>query len=199
MIKLLDLLFEAKKVGILYHWTDLENLISILKSNTLRANVTEGYKGLDFRTKINPELNIKPHVSFTRMKGKTYGNNKIFALGCALEIDGDKLSNNYKIVPYSMFNYHKSKAGEYIDDYENAQYMAEYEERIYKNITNIKNYIRYIILDGRLLGLDNSFETISDAVEYIEYLGVPIKYVKETSKYNEPITKEEFYKVISNE
>ena len=103
-----DDLKEAKQVGILYHYTENWLLEQIIKSNTLQAP-----------------------VSFTRSKDKK----TVSWLGaeCSLVIDGDKLSNNYKISPYR-----DSDGGENPFD--------EMEERVNKDITNLNKYIIKVIL-----------------------------------------------------
>jgi hypothetical protein len=177
MIKLLDILKEAKQVGPLYHWTSFDSLIKILKSNELKANITGDYNSIDFRTKSNSSTSIKPHVSFTRSKGKTSGNDHIYTLPCALEIDGDKLSNNYKIFPYSMTDNPKIKAGQYIDPNEEEDtYQAEYEERINSDIKNLNNYIKAIILDKKVLELELKYFKKED-VDYLKNANIPIKYI----------------------
>jgi hypothetical protein len=177
MIKLLDLLREAKQVGILYHWTPFESLIEILKSNELKANINGDYNSIDFRTTSNPSFEVKPHVSFTRIKGKVSGNDHIFMFPCALEIDGDKLSNNYKIFPYSMVDSPKIKAGQYVDpDEEEETYQAEYEERVNGSIKNLNNYIKAIILDKSVLELELKNYKKED-LKYLKNTNIPIKYI----------------------
>ena len=82
MIKLIDLIKEAKQVGTLYHSTNGENLISILKSNTLKVNTQGSYSSFG------------DQVSFTRDQDYRPGNYTI-------EVDGNKLSNKYKVEPFT--------------------------------------------------------------------------------------------------
>jgi hypothetical protein len=183
MIKLIDLL-EAKQVGTLYHWTNLESLIDILKSNKLKANITDDYYDVDFRAQNNPSFKAKPHVSFTRIKDKkAYGNDHIWAFPCALEIDGNKLSNNYKIVSYSMMSNPKIKAGQYInpEDDDTETYQAEFEERVYSDITNLNRYIVGIVIDKYMLKSalelgDISEDMFNSLKEYLKKNNIPIRY-----------------------
>lgn len=114
-------LFEAKQVGVLYHFVaEDENefdedgnetfgfLRSILSSNELRTGYHE-------------------YISFTRNKNLGFGGSKV-----RLVINGDKLSNAYKIVPYH--------------DEENGA-GDENEERYVPTAKNdtIKNIIQYIL------------------------------------------------------
>jgi hypothetical protein len=108
LINILKKIIEGKQVGTLYHYTENWLLEKIIKSNMLRAP-----------------------VSFTRSKDKE----TVFWIGaeCVLVVDGDKLSNNYKISPYQDYD-------------EEGQYFDEMEERVNKNITNLDKYLTKIIL-----------------------------------------------------
>lgn len=205
MIKLINILkqiVESKQVGTLYHWTSLPNLISILNQNTIKSNTNPEYQDIDFRNKSN----IQPHVSFTRVKGKPPGNDHIFNFECALQIDGNKLSNNYKISPFSMVDNPKILAGKYkiepLEDededepYDSSTFQAEYEERIYGDIKNIKSYITQIILDASLIKLNNDEEDIKKYLQYIENTKIPILYTSDQSPVNKKISKTEFYNIL---
>jgi hypothetical protein len=89
MIKLTDILSEAKQVGILYHYTENWLLKKIIESNTLRAP-----------------------VSFTRSKDKE----TVSWIGaeCVLVVDGDKLSTRYKINPHQEYD----EEGRFFDEME---------------------------------------------------------------------------------
>lgn len=94
MIKLKDILKEAKQVGTLYHFTDFNSLKSILQSNTIKGS----WGNQDVKGK---------YISTTRDKNlwKTDPNLGVEELEAALVLDGDKLSNNYKIRPYAYEPY----------------------------------------------------------------------------------------------
>ena len=123
-----DDLNEGKQVGTLYHWTNNSNLLNILNTNTLVPNYTEGGG-------IHKDQS-GPYVSFTRSKDKNQ-----FTIAeeanALLIINGDKLSNNYKITPFQ----------DYGSDYEPSDDVGdqfdESEERIYKK--TIKNLDKYLI------------------------------------------------------
>jgi len=72
---------EGKQVGTLYHYTSISNLMMILDTNTL--------------------YNRRKNICFTRDQNFNSCDREISGLDCRLEIDGDSLSNNYKIEPYS--------------------------------------------------------------------------------------------------
>ena len=102
MIKLIDLLneiTEGKQVGDIYHYTTFNNGFKILQSNQLQS--TEAADS----TRANPIY----AVSFTRDK-KFHNNHNIgFDVSTfgqrpqvRFTVDGDKLSNKYKIQPYAQ-------------------------------------------------------------------------------------------------
>jgi hypothetical protein len=125
MIKLMDLLNEGKQVGTLYHFTDIYSLLNILKTNTLKAsNKFEKQK--------------PPTVSLTRDKlGDIGGVGGTGTKNVRISIDGNKLSNKYKITPYNYyFNYPDFKESE-----------DEMEEIIQGDINDITNYIIEVRID----------------------------------------------------
>lgn len=94
MIKLLTLLKEAKQAGVLYHVTHPSNAIKIINSNHLIGSYLEG---------VNPENQIKSKgISTTRDKNFFYDErNRQNTVQFVL--DGNKISNNYKIIPYDYW------------------------------------------------------------------------------------------------
>ena len=112
--------FEAKQVGIIYHFTPYENLISIIKDDALM---------------------IKNHnyLSFTRDKN---ANKSRLKLQCKIVLDGDKLSNKYKIEPFDYFNseYNKQHPIGYSG-------QDEQEERIkIRILKDLHKYVKEIII-----------------------------------------------------
>ena len=79
MIKLIDILREAKQVGTLYHVMDTDKFMSFLHTDKLR----------------------KP-TSFSRNKDydNIVGREKDYVY--QIVVDGDRLSNNYKIRPINQ-------------------------------------------------------------------------------------------------
>lgn len=138
MIKLINLLNEGKQVGILYHYTN--NLEAILSSNKLRQNNTNYGDDDEFDDPIDD----RSYISFTRynhldrnnnirnihLNSYSYGiPNEVLDRATALiKIDGNKLSNNYKIQPFKDKRWEEDN---------------ETEERIYN--TDINNLNKYII------------------------------------------------------
>lgn len=111
-----DFIKESKQVGIIYHFTLLENLFSILDKNAIFGSSGE-FGGLYISCTRNNKLNHKT----------LYG---ITGTGVRITLDGNKLSEKYKIEPYKY-------GKENVED--------ESEERIFTNkITNIIKYIKEI-------------------------------------------------------
>ena len=123
MIKLIDVLYEGKQVGILYH---------IMDENSFTYNLTNDRIG-------NRKDDI---ISFSRSKSflsipQHLPKDKVFA---RFIIDGDKLSNNYKIFPVDdRFYKSKNQKKDSLDWlFENQD---EFEERVIGVINNIGKYI----------------------------------------------------------
>jgi hypothetical protein len=112
MISFQEFLNEGKYGGIkLYHVTSYKNLIKIIYSDKLIIGSTGA-------------------ISFTRnqnlLRQATVG---LGGVGCVLEIDGEKLSNKFKIQPYSYHNL-------------DVDVGDESEERILnRNVDNISKYM----------------------------------------------------------
>lgn len=85
MIKLIDLLIEAKQVGILYHYTPLSNLKNILATRHLFPN-DEG----QISTSVRANMGTR---GFDLMKGGSIAR---------IMLDGDKISNRYRVRPFSF-------------------------------------------------------------------------------------------------
>jgi hypothetical protein len=118
MIKLINLLkeiTEAKQVGNLYHFTN--DLEKILQTNLLKA------------TSVKNSSTPLSTVSFTRTPHRTFDIARYS--DSVLVIDGDKLSNKYKISPFKD---------------PKVDWEDEMEERVFGDIPNIDQYIIKVIL-----------------------------------------------------
>ena len=135
MIRLIDLLKEAKQVGTIYHYTSLGALQSILETNKL--------------------ISQRNYISFTRNKNWWPWKTSI-----KLSFDGDKLSNKYKIQPFS--------------DIDNIiKGSDEYEERVMlREINNLSKYILVIEIntskftaEEKKIWLDGYYEYIMQTMD----------------------------------
>jgi hypothetical protein len=119
MIKLIDLLNEGKQVGLLYHWTDLMGSLNIISQNFLKGYLTDTFQK-------------QPSVSFTRDKNFYKGKNKLATKPeICFVVDGDKLSNHYKIQPFQDPKIKKD----------------EMEEKVLtKGIENFSQYVTKVII-----------------------------------------------------
>jgi len=121
-------LYESKNVGILYHFTSIENLIEIINSNEMIGNGS---------------------ISFTRDKNflDTTGAESIGSdsTECRIVVDGDKLSNKYKIRPYNFFSNISTRpnreTGLSIDGEDFIAGPESEEVVLTDRIENIKDYI----------------------------------------------------------
>ena len=142
-----EILSEAKQVGNLYHYTSADGLKGILQSNSINASEEE-YLGNDLY-----------FVSFTRNKNfHKKGQNFNVKTDYRITLDGDKLSNRYKIKPFAYipgWNYTDNWEYDWLEDepesvardfFNATGDYDEQEERIsFKDangsIPNIKDYI----------------------------------------------------------
>jgi len=147
MIKLQDILNEGKQVGILYHYTSNIAIKKIIQQNRLNAT-EEYYRGEDLY-----------YISFTRNKNfHNKGQHFEVSLDYRITLDGDKLSNRYKVTPFAYipgWNYEDNWEYDWLEDedenvrrdfFDATGDYDEYEERIYfpnssGGIDNVKKYI----------------------------------------------------------
>lgn len=126
MIKLIDLLKEAKQVGVLYHYTTYTAAVTILKEGKLKSNLEGPNRG----TLDAPTYSI----SFTRDKTFHESDRHLQKpLHCRFVFDGDKMSDRFKIQPYAQTN-----------DFKKGTASFEAEETIQSNkpiVIPIQNYL----------------------------------------------------------
>jgi len=156
---------ESKQVGTLYHYTSANGLKGILQSNSIKAS-EEYYLGNDLY-----------FVSFTRNKNfHKKGSAFDVSMDYRIALDGNKLSNKYKITPFAYipgWNYKDNWEYDWLDDEPESVVRDflnatgdydEQEERINfkkpgSSITNIKDYILKIdkvseLAEGRKMKKD---------------------------------------------
>lgn len=161
-------LAEAKQVGTLYHFTSYKSLVQIIKSDFVLTTT---------------QTDIQPYVSFTR--NKRFQSDTI-STQARLTIDGDQLSNKYKISPHADV-----KAGY------GRRSQDEAEERIslekYPNGVNVSKYLIEVTLRKINASFDYddpdtfqdtedfveppSLESYNEAIKLLKDNGIPYKIV----------------------
>jgi hypothetical protein len=188
-------LYEAKQVGILYHFTNLISLYYIVKSNTLNSIRTVDSCGNLWRT-YNLENKSKWfYISFTRNKNL---HKTVPAFNhpstCRITINGDKLSNKYKIYPINYFKWHNEEDEECIIVQNNLKYLSDYVLKIeIPNLKEFKNELYY--------GLKYNFDT-DLVVSYstkLKKIFHDMELNFDRFKYNKDAYSEKLYNKIINE
>ena len=116
-MKYLNKIFEGRNLGDLYHILDYNKLLYVLENNKITSyKAGRGRISLTRNKMMNSYLGDGPQAMFK------------------LVIDGDKLSNNYKIKPYRFFSM-------------NGMGFEEFEEQVQsKKIENAFKYIKSVVL-----------------------------------------------------
>jgi hypothetical protein len=160
MIKLVDILkeiIEGKQVGDLYHFTPLKNILKILNSQRLNPN-DEGQISTSRRPNMDVEVfsdefpNRMDNTSIARMV-----------------LDGDKISNKYKIRPFSY-------AGEDLG-----------EEQILVN----HQYFYFFPYLKRIDIFLNNKKTNNKIIELLQQYNIPYKIYQGTPESNSPYNQPE--------
>jgi len=175
MIKLIDILNEAKQVGTLYHFIPFNTLVKVLESNCLKNKFASGQEKT-----FDPK---QYYISFTRNKnfdqvakifnlrvGINYNPTYVGCV-CRLTIDGNSLSNNYHIEPVRDTSFSsndpKSKWSQTPKTIKKGKkYFSadESEERIYTNqCLPINKYLTEITL---IKPSEKEIETINNMSEF---------------------------------
>lgn len=161
-----EFLNESKQVGTLYHFTSVKGLQSILSNNVL---------GVFSRpVSLTRDKNLHKSRTADSLKGVRF----------SLEIDGDKLSNRHKIVPYKDTIWLKRGA------------ETESEERVKPPINNIGDYIKSISIHNKH---GEDYDSISDeeekVIRNVKAKGIKFKYNKylnRVDKIDEEFEKREY-------
>ncbi len=186
-----EFLNEGKQVGVVYHYTSFNNLIGILETDELRGSLFNDKDFIfdieeisdypidkDFIDKseldklYNYYKNSKDkflnfyNISLTRNKSFHNWTSNSMDKHCRIKLDGDKLSNNFEIVPYQhLANYSKLIKGVRDEDEETL---------IIKKGNSIKNIRDYIIsIDFPLrtnFGNKSILLYIDDSKVFIDYI-----------------------------
>ena len=161
-IKILESkLLEAKQVGTLYHICTLSAYLKyIIPTDTLSSSgkyMNWLYKGSNY-------------VSFTRDKKFTVETDAVYGADVLIKlvVDGDKLSEHYKIGPYNDFAY--DYTGNKFDDSDMILHR-EKEEAVKGPIKNISKYIKAIYFDAKSMNQNilNSIKRLSGVNNKVQY------------------------------
>jgi len=177
MIKLFHLLkeiTESKQVGTVYHFTSPSNLDAIL---TKGLAFNEDNQFINNPTDPKKKYSISVTRSPNFEKSDPYGYLK---KGCRLTLDGDKISQRYKVQPINIDNtWIGNDFGTKKDlDYYDTKFGNFYEERIYSaTLGNLPiDYIKQIDVTQK------KWDKLSP--EYVKMLdgmntnGIPINIIK---------------------
>jgi hypothetical protein len=116
-----EFITEAKQVGIIYHYTYIENLVAITDTQTLRPMEYDG-------------------ISFTRNKNLHRTADGSIGEEARFIIDGNKLSNDYKVRPFNYFNDNRIP-GENDTKYFHNPDTDEAEEVVKEPIKELSRYV----------------------------------------------------------
>jgi hypothetical protein len=153
--KLLSVKNESKQVGTLYHVCTIDDYLRyILPNDTL--STSGNYKNFLYGG--------NDYVSFTRDRHFVVSTNKVDAANILIRlvVDGDKLSERYRIGPYNDFAYNV-KFGEF-DPSNDEPEFREKEEVVKGPIKSISKYIIKIDFDLNKINKD-AVAILKDALE----------------------------------
>lgn len=130
-----SILGEGKQVGKVYHFTSLNNAIKIVKNDHLKGfHATKNIKGRTVSTTRDK--------NFSRRRGDQLS---ISGADITFELDGNKLSNVYQVMPYD--DTYDKDAGEYEDE-DRINFGDEQEEVWYgkklEQDVGFKNFSKYV-------------------------------------------------------
>jgi len=200
---------EGKNIGVLYHFTSPINIWNILSQNELKGSKVEieyadkpGSQDSDeiisFRKDLNSlknkDIKYLYYVSTTRNRLLYKKNTTINGDTIRIALDGNKLSNKYKIVPFYYFSQEMSST-----DVAPKDIQDESEERILLYTkSSIPNLNEYIIDINIILDKAKGYSHISYIKDLIEeypelksktlFKEKPIlfsDFIKQYSKYDE--------------
>lgn len=186
MIRLLNkLTSESKQVGKIYHFCTLTDVKKyICPTDTLESSKS-------FWNKLTKNVNT---ISFTRNPNLKLNTLRSFNIIVRFTVDGDKLSNNYKIMPYSAYGVSSPHFKGELQSEELDCDSDEMEEIAVKPIKNFHSYVLGIQLSVKEQNFtredllrDSGFQVLLDYIkEYnISSNNVEIILQGKTYKVNE--------------
>lgn len=166
MIRITDILLEGKQVGTVYHFTSLSSLFKILNQDLLKGK---------FPTSPNiPHVTKHRGLFISTTRDKNFVKNRdtveIGGDQIALILDGNKLSSNYKTIPFDDAWDAKDKEwGDWATIYGDEMEQLWYGSKITKDggIKNISKYLEGVIITNL------SDQEMDDAVELLNKNNIP--------------------------
>lgn len=191
MIKLMNILLEAKQIGLIYHFTSLENLENILKTNILEStslNPPEMKKLLPkYATQVVSTTRDKYFYKHPKIDNRSlnHGDNYIH---CAIILDGNKLSNNYSAMAFDYVGFidpdeEFQEAYKHNINLTGKEFYGDESETIFlgKRIERdkgIKPIIPYIIqVNIYLIASSIDEEYAEEIIKKLKRLNIKVKYI----------------------
>ena len=197
ILKLENKIFEGKQVGDIYHVCTIDSYLNWIKPNNI-LQASGKYKNWLHNAETD-------WVSFTRNQRFTVETDDVEAENVLLQlvVDGDLLSNNYKIGPYNDFAW--DVEGEKDDTWDNPE-ERESEEAVKGPIKDVSQYIKEIRFDVRKL----DFETIelieltlqNKGIKYFNFIKDKeriTKYLLKESGVKNGMSVEDFLNAVDNQ
>jgi hypothetical protein len=149
LIKILKEVVEAKQAGTLYHFTSTDNAVEIADGNFLKTS-----SGKTKRNRARGGNKVQRIKTISLTRNKNFNNSGMASTIGGMEIcfviDGNKLSNHYKINPFHDFEF--SNPDHYEDD-SDRQFRDEDEEIVWgskidrhNGIRNLNSYVKEVVI-----------------------------------------------------
>ena len=168
MITFKDFIAEAKQVGTIFHFTTLPVLYKIISEKEPFTMKSEN--GETFSASRNASLDLNPHFKECR---------------AIIYIDGDKLSERYKIKPVAGFTGDQSGVLDIHSPHPRVtRNRGEAEEAVFQLPVNIRMYVKHIHIKPTKWDTD-FYEPVT---KKLDELGITHGY----GKYLTPPIKEEY-------
>lgn len=148
MISFKQFLSESQNYP-LYHGTDLISLISIVQNDAIRTG--SDYPGYHWPSKTGKIISTTRNLNFARY----WAEQRINKNWVVLELDREKLKQNYKIVPFNYFGQQMTDPNPQAR-WTHGKSMApwqtvdrnQFEEAITKDIKSALKYIKYVYMSS---------------------------------------------------
>lgn len=177
MIKLTDILKEleeGKQVGYLYHFTGWNNVYNILNKG---IKFSHDNSDLDY-------LNGKFYISTTRHPNFNFDKSMGFYLkSTRIQLDGNNISNQYKIIPINVDNIWDKKWGGGASN--SSKKYGLFEERIYSSVQKyleVKYILKVDVILKRIPGF--ALDEFEEQIEQYKnsFPNIPINVVENFDK-----------------